>query len=273
MNKPNKKDYGWEEPTIEDEGGWVLEGGEEAFRIAMEFFQEVSGMKMEYDYDSELDTLKHIKTVNAYLIKCAKILMDRAIVHDDSKLKEPEKSVFDEMTPKLKESTYGSDEYKGFLNEMKVALDHHYGNNSHHPEHYEDGIWGMDLFDLIEMVVDWKAATERHDDGNIVKSLKINKDRFNISDQLYQILFNTIKRMFIYPNDIEKEKLKAVHEHQGRMRERYKVATDWFETKFPQGLGYLHPEQGHFVGVNVITNQFIKEFLEVYELSKSDNHA
>ena len=44
------------------------------------------------------------------------------------------------------------------------------------------------------MFFDWKAATERHDDGDIYKSLNINKDRFKISDQLINILKNTAKR-------------------------------------------------------------------------------
>ena len=79
---------------------------------------------------------------------------------------------------------------------MKVALDNHYETNRHHPEHYKHGVDGMDLIDLVEMLCDWKAATERHADGNIDKSILINKDRFGISDQLVKILQNTVKRYF-----------------------------------------------------------------------------
>lgn len=53
----------------------------------------------------------------------------------------------------------------------------------------------MDLLDIVEMLCDWKAATERHNDGDIMKSLEINKNRFNIDDQLFAILENTVKRM------------------------------------------------------------------------------
>lgn len=148
----------------------------------------------EKTYDSTTDTLKHIKRVNELLGDTAIELTRRGQVHDDSKLVDPEKAIFDEYTPKLKDSTYGSDEYKGFLEGMGVALKHHYENNSHHPEHYENGIEGMDLFDLIEMMVDWKAAGERHADGNIDRSLQVNKERFNIQPQLLQILQNTADR-------------------------------------------------------------------------------
>lgn len=150
-------------------------------------------------YDSTVDTLKHIKRVAQLLTEAASELIRRANVHDNSKLEAPEKEIFDEMTPKLKGSTYGSDEYKGFLLEMQEALNHHYAKNSHHPEHYKNGVDGMDLFDLIEMFFDWKAAGERHADGNIFKSILVNKDRFKMSDQLVSIFRNTANNLD-YPN-------------------------------------------------------------------------
>lgn len=143
------------------------------------------------DYDSTVDTLFHIKRVNELLIRFAKDLIWRAIHHDNSKLVEPEKSEFDRLTPMLKGLTYGSDEYKACLSELQVALKHHYTNNSHHPEYYENGINGMDLLDLVEMFIDWKAAGERHADGSIVKSIAHNKNRFQLSDQLESIFINT----------------------------------------------------------------------------------
>lgn len=146
-------------------------------------------------YDSKAETLMHIKRVAQLLTEAAAELIRRANIHDESKLNSPEKEFFDEFTPKLKGTTYGSPEYTEFMKQLKIGLDHHYANNSHHPEHYENGVNGMDLFDLIEMFFDWKAATERHQDGNIYKSLGINKTRFGISDQIIEIFFNTAQRL------------------------------------------------------------------------------
>lgn len=146
------------------------------------------------EYDSTIDTLKHIKRVSDLLMLAAGELLCRAACHDNSKLEDPEKALFDKLTPKLSDSTYGSEQYKAFLEELKPALDHHYAHNSHHPEHYSDGVEGMDLFDLIEMFFDWKAASERHKDGDIFRSIEINKDRFELSPQLVRILQNTAKR-------------------------------------------------------------------------------
>ena len=142
-------------------------------------------------YDSTKDTLLHIKHVNALLLQFIQELINRAITHDESKLHEPEKPLFDTMTPRLKTLTYGSEAYKQSLAYLKPALDHHYAHNSHHPEHYENGINDFTLADLVEMFFDWKAASGRHDDGDILKSIEINKTRFGLSDQLCKIFENT----------------------------------------------------------------------------------
>jgi hypothetical protein len=147
-------------------------------------------------YDSEVDTLKHIKRVNELLLFACQDLLKRAMRHDDSKLIEPEKSRFDNVAPKLNTLEFGSEDYKSSLDELGIALKHHYENNSHHPEHYDEGINDMDLLDLIEMFFDWCAASERTKDGNIYVSINTNKDRFNISKQLAQIFRNTAKRYY-----------------------------------------------------------------------------
>jgi hypothetical protein len=54
----------------------------------------------------------------------------------------------------------------------------------------------MNLLDLVELLVDWKAASERHNDGNIRKSIEINKTRYGIDSQLVKIFENTVKEMF-----------------------------------------------------------------------------
>lgn len=322
--------------------------------------------------DSRTETLLHIRRVSELLTRAAKELLNRAMVHDDSKLKSPEVEYFDKYTAKLAGLTYGSPEYKSSLAKLMPALEHHYAHNPHHPEHeiaskeewntlqccpgysisnlgrvkslkkteesflkchvtpkgyqrlqlyisnkprncfvhtlvakaflgdppdlsyqvnhknglkqdnracnlewmtssenvqhaydtgligdkakyavfceelnletlgfnkmetelktlgYEKadaaGIWQaavgehsthlgltftaiplekpveysgldyMDLFDVVEMLVDWKAAGERQFDGDIIKSLEYNKNRYKMSDQLYSIMKNTVER-------------------------------------------------------------------------------
>lgn len=146
-------------------------------------------------YDSRPDTLKHIERVQELLNQVAAELDQRGLDHDASKLVDPELECFNEYTPKLKNSTYGTDEYKGFLKGMGAGLQHHYQHNRHHPEHFANGVHGMTLVDLVEMLADWKAATERHADGDMERSLRLQKDRFQIEPQLMNVLWNTARTL------------------------------------------------------------------------------
>lgn len=136
-------------------------------------------------------TQAHINEVQRLLHVVVAHLLKRAEQHDQSKFSEAEAPVFDEFTAKLKDTTYGSPEYKSYLEAMKPALDHHYQVNRHHPEHFLNGINGMNLFDLLEMFVDWYAATKRHADGNIWESIEKNSSRFTYGSQLQAIFENT----------------------------------------------------------------------------------
>ena len=148
------------------------------------------------NYDSTKDTMEHRNNIYNLLNDFCVILKYRADIHDWSKFESPEKELFDKYTPLLSKTVYGSDEYKKYLKEMGKALDHHYENNSHHPEHTEFGINGMTLIDIIEMFCDWKAASMRHKDGNFIKSIIYNRDRFEISQQLIDIFENTAKELY-----------------------------------------------------------------------------
>jgi hypothetical protein len=141
-------------------------------------------------YDSRADTLKHSQRVGELMVQPITEALDRAMRHDRSKTEPPEVAVFDEVTPKLAGLEYGSEQYRATLREMGDGLAHHYAVNRHHPEHFADGVAGMTLVDLIEMLADWKAATERNN-GDLVASLPINRDRFGIDPQLDAILQNT----------------------------------------------------------------------------------
>lgn len=146
-------------------------------------------------YDSTEDTNKHIANVRHRILLFVRDLMDRALKHDASKLQEPEKAAYDVLTPKLYNVEYGSEQYKKMLREMQPAIDHHWANNDHHPEFHITGIEGMNLMQIVEMIADWKAASERHKTGDIRDSIEINIKRFGIEPQLAQIIRNTVEYM------------------------------------------------------------------------------
>ena len=142
-------------------------------------------------YDSRTDTQNHIGMVKVITEALSSELYNRGIIHDESKLSDPEKETFDRVTPLLKSLTYGSGDYKAALESMGDALEHHYKNNRHHPEHFKRGISGMNIVDLVEMFCDWCAATERHDDGSIGRSISQQARRFEFGPVLANIFLNT----------------------------------------------------------------------------------
>ena len=145
--------------------------------------------------ECRVESQKHIDKVRKYIRFFTDRLTDRGEKHDASKLEDFECQYFADHTERLAQIEYGSDEYKEELEALKPALEHHYSVNKHHPQYYPNGVEGMSLIDLIEMIADWKASSERYNSGNLLKSIEVNIKRFNIEPQLAQILINTAKVM------------------------------------------------------------------------------
>ena len=141
----------------------------------------------------KLETIKHIETVRKYIRAFTDKLTQRGVDHDKPKLEAPELDIFTQYTPMLAELQYGSEEYQDCIKNMNVALEHHYANCRHHPEHFANGIADMDLIDIVEMFCDWKAATLRQNNGNLLKSIDINAERFGYDEQLKRIFINTAR--------------------------------------------------------------------------------
>lgn len=154
-------------------------------------------------YDSRPETMKHIERVQHFMSRAINNLSDRKLVHDVSKLVDPELAAFDIATPKLAHLEYGSEEYKQSLRDLGPALAHHFRHNDHHPEHFENGVYDMSLMALLEMLCDWRAASERvkqrtDDPDRVVtfeEGLKYNQERFGYSDEIAEILRNTAQEL------------------------------------------------------------------------------
>jgi hypothetical protein len=117
---------------------------------------------------------------------------ERLLVHDASKLRQPELDGFVALHDIFRRHGYGSPEYVASL--ASGTVQHHYAANDHHPEHYPNGVQGMSLMALMEMLADWKAASERYQDPAHAR-LRLNLARFGIGDELAAILKNTLDEL------------------------------------------------------------------------------
>ena len=75
------------------------------------------------------------------------------------------------------------------------AWEHHLANNDHHTGHHENGIWDMDLMMILEMLCDWKAASERNPNQVFSESLKLNIMKYKIEKPLANAIRNTAKSL------------------------------------------------------------------------------
>jgi hypothetical protein len=141
-------------------------------------------------------TINHVHRVKALLDGFRDELQLRGDRHDLSKLDPVEAGPLQTMQDLIDtegQAPFGSDEYRRRTALLGPMLAHHYANNSHHPEHYPDGVAGMDLFDIVEMFADWKAASERGHDSQMGLSYCIEK--YAIPPMLASILRNTADRL------------------------------------------------------------------------------
>lgn len=113
--------------------------------------------------------LRHIKLVEDNCNMISRKMMDidsnfataivkRGRLHDASKFEELE---FNSL-------------WKGERN-FTIALLHHHSRNSHHPEHYRNGIYGMSELDIAEMVADCTARAQEF--GSDVRIWFFNDDK------------------------------------------------------------------------------------------------
>ena len=142
----------------------------------------------------DMEVLKHVNEVRKNIWKLIMELDHRGRIHDSTKFESPEREIYAATLPKLAVTVYDSPEYKKLLEESKIAIEHHWANNRHHPEWHSNGIADMDLIDLLEMIADWVAATKRNKNGNIHRSIVLNTPKYQITSQLASILTNTVNR-------------------------------------------------------------------------------
>jgi hypothetical protein len=138
------------------------------------------------------DLIDHKNRVGGYMRLVADELLRRACEHDNSKFSPSEFEAYESAFAGFQQHAFGTEEYKAVIEEIRPAVERHYAANDHHPEFFAGGVNDMNLVQIIEMVCDWIAASQRRH-GDLGESLRINKARFTISDQLQRIIENTVE--------------------------------------------------------------------------------
>ena len=139
--------------------------------------------------------LSHKLSVKIGVQRIIDNLYHRGESHDDDKLDGDILDSFYNVSNRFENVKFGSVEYEQNLEFLKPVLDKHYETNDHHPQHYKNGISGMNFMSMLEMLVDWKSASSAYGDNTFEESMQINKKRFGIDEQLYEVMRNTAKSL------------------------------------------------------------------------------
>lgn len=130
-------------------------------------------------------TILHQRLVQEQMLKISQEIQRRATNHDNSKL-----SLVDEFEGLCeinyiaREQGFGSPAYQASLKSEMIR--HHWANNDHHPEHF-GAVDRMGLFQIIEMVCDWKAVS-------IQKNLDFSK---MLEEQQARFIFTSCQQYLI----------------------------------------------------------------------------
>ena len=148
---------------------------------------------MNTEFEVLTDTLRHSSEVAENLEEMASLLRRRGIAHDRSKLTAFEFDAFVSTRPKFKLANWNTPEYKECTDAIRPAINAHYAANSHHVEHYANGVNDMTLMDICEMLADWQAAGRRSPNGkSLPETLDAAFEKYGIDSQLGAIIKNTI---------------------------------------------------------------------------------
>ena len=122
-------------------------------------------------------------------------LEQRGISHDRSKFLADEFDAFVQTRPRFRSANYGSPEYRACVDEIRPAIERHYARNRHHPDYYSQGVAGMSLIDLLEMLADWKAASDRNPNLTFADSLPKAYEKHGISEPMQRHIEQTLQEL------------------------------------------------------------------------------
>ena len=150
--------------------------------------------------DSSTNIMRHRSRVYSKMMFVIRELTKRAHSHDNSCFGVEEAPILDEILPEINNTdtidpsseTFNQDRYDYLMRRKELVDALHFKENDHHPEHFESSICGMNVIQLTEMVCDW-IAKSKEQGTDIWNDLKIYKEKYSISEDLYNILINSVE--------------------------------------------------------------------------------
>ena len=130
--------------------------------------------------------IRHQKHIEANIGDLIAELSHRAHIHDQSKLSASELPGFVEIHCIAREHPLGAPEYEAAMR-TSTCIKEHFSKNSHHPEHHES-VGSMGWLDIIEMVFDWKAASDTYGLQSLREGINYQHERHQFTDAQWWLI-------------------------------------------------------------------------------------
>jgi hypothetical protein len=145
----------------------------------------------------ETTVMIHKAAVETKMKKLSREIRERGSRHDNSKLSDMERPHLEQQPTTIKVQKVCetddscTEEYDNALTAFHVGMIQHYKNNDHHIEHFQKGVYDMNLVQLLEYVCDVVARAE---ESNLPISdmIKMTSTIHENDPVLYEILMNTV---------------------------------------------------------------------------------
>lgn len=113
----------------------------------------------------------------------ARMLRERAIIHDESKISCVEELMALSRIINDKSSLRDADKQLSIIKQDAIRL--HWKHNSHHPEHFATAM-DMSKLDIMEMCCDWHARSTQYKTNFLEFVKKQQENRFHFPDWMFQ---------------------------------------------------------------------------------------
>lgn len=144
---------------------------------------------------------RHKERIKYWMTNFANALIQRAEVHDNSKLQEPELSMWRNMDkePRYPYSEKPDSPYQQKLKRYYPVFEQHWKTNRHHLEYFrynED--FGLDLLDLIELICDQLLGYKMEMGyDRAMRECDRLQDRYDLPLPILDLIRNTVRNYFL----------------------------------------------------------------------------
>lgn len=137
----------------------------------------------------------HQERVSKVLKISSKELDKRAEIHDTDKINDPRiYEIYKEHFPYLKQLEFGSQEYKEYELKHFEKAHHLHVQNRHHFYDYRNNLNDINLFDLLEAIIDVDQSSRQYNENYNLDSSVNTIIQKKITDETLEILVrNTLK--------------------------------------------------------------------------------